>query len=221
MPACFEEETNATKSVGFKPTITIVRFHDLGSADTQWLSVPERKKLLLDARVQAKAWAKKGYDFLLTESFHSASDSAQDKIEAYCQLPQDDYSRGLERYVCREHGLRRDALKKGAVRAIVGEGKKLRGKGLTEEEVETQLADIARRLSLCATRFAHRMGAADAKVIREGEDGSKVNKLLVERSFNGLDKDLKVSQHSEIQEPTLMALHIQQQKQIYIHHGAA
>mgnify|MGYP005862961143 CR=1 FL=1 len=208
------------KGVSFKPTITIVRFHDLSSVETRWLSIPERKQLIAEARVQAKDWANKGYGFLLNESFHTASDSTQEKVDAYCQLPGGDYCRGLERHVCREHGLRRDALKKGAVRVIVAEGKKLRERGLSNEAVEKQLADIAGRLSLCATRFAMRLGAADELAALVGEDGSKINRILVERSFNQVDK-LGQSQHSNVGETSLVALGAQHEQTIYLHHRAA
>lgn len=175
---------NVLKSVTFKETTTIVRFHESVGDFQKWHSIPDRKRFILEARDQTRAWIDKGgYDFLLKDTFHDASElSAQEKMNAYAQLPGDDYCRGLERHVCREHGLKRDSFKKGAVRAIVNEGRKRKERGMPEAQAWMQLGEISRKLSFLATRFARRTGAADALVARQGEDASTVQQLQREET---------------------------------------
>ena len=176
------------KTVSFKPTITIVKFHDFGS-EHNWLSVPERKQFIVDARNQSKEWATLGYDFLLKDTFHDKSEqSAQDKVDAYAQLPGDAYCRGLERFVCREHGLKRESFKRGAIRHVVAEGRKCRELGIPNDVAWEELGKISRKISSFATRFAIRIGRADELAVFCGEDGSKVKKLLEEEAVNNAPK---------------------------------
>jgi hypothetical protein len=184
--------THAKKSVSFQETITIVRFHNLGG-EPSWHTLEDRKRFLLQARMEADAWISKGcYDFLLKDTFHDTSDfSAQEKMDAYAQLPGDDYCRGLERHVCREHGMKRDGFKKGAIRAIVNEGRKRKERGMGVDQSWYQLGEISRLLSKHATIFARRVGAADALVVREGEDKSKVLKLQQQENHDAVDKPVE------------------------------
>lgn len=175
-----ELERAVTKCVTFQPTTTIVRFYDYTTADEKWHSIPDRKRFIVQARDEATRWIGKGcYEFLLKDALQDASEeSAQAKMDAYAQLPGEDYCRGLERHVCREHGLMRDSFKKGAIRAIVNEGK--RRSGMPQNQCWPQLGEISRKLSFGATRFARRVGAADELAARLGEDASKVQRLRTE-----------------------------------------
>jgi hypothetical protein len=175
-----ELERAGTKCVTFQPTTTIVRFHEFTSTDERWHSILDRKRSIVQARDEAKRWIDKGcYEFLLKDALRDASEAlAQAKMNAYTQLPREDYCRGLERYVCREHGLMRDSFQKGAVRAIVNEGRKRRG--MPQDQRWHQLGRISRKLSFVATRFARRVGAADELVARMGEDASKAQRLQTE-----------------------------------------
>jgi hypothetical protein len=174
------EKAVTKKCVTFQPTTTIVRFHDFTTADERWHSIPDRKRFVVQARDEARRWTDKGcYEFLLKDALNDASEeSAQAKMDAYAQLPDEDYCRGLERHVCREHGFMRDSFKKGAIRAIVNEGRKRRG--MPQNQCWYQLGEISRTLSSGATRFARRVGAADELVARLGEDASKVRRLRTE-----------------------------------------
>lgn len=167
-------EKKEKKSVSFQERITIVRFHDFGV--NTWTNLEDRKRYILEARLETMSWIQKGcYGFLLRDTFNDPSDaSAQEKMDAYAQLPGQHYCRGLERHVCREHGLKRDSFKKGAIRTIVNEGRKRRERGMPLEESWMQLGQISRKLSFLATRFAHLVGVADERVVRFGEDPSKV-----------------------------------------------
>lgn len=177
------------KTVSFQETTTIVRFPDMGG-EPSWHTMEDRKAFILQARMETNAWINKGrYGFLLQDSFFDSSEaSVQEKMDAYAQLPGEDYCRGLERHVCREHGLKRDGFKKGAIRAIVNEGRKRKERGMPIEQAWMQLGEISRHLSAQATRFARRVGAADELVVKEGEDASKVLKLHEEAMQDAMEK---------------------------------
>ncbi|CAB9510737.1 expressed unknown protein [Seminavis robusta] len=189
-----------SKFVTFQPTITIVRFHELRTAAERWHSIPDRRRFIQQAREEAQHWIDKGcYEFLLKDSFHEGSDElAQARMNAYAQLPGEDYCRGLERHVCREHGLKRDSFKKGAIRAIVNEGRKRRDAGMPLDKSWYQLGEISRKLSFLAARFARRVGTADEIVVRLGEDASKVDRLRMDA-----DPIQKLRQHREYEDPAL------------------
>ena len=174
-----ETTRSLRKRVTFQPTTTIVRFHQTvdNEGTDRWITTAERAQFVLDARQETKAWIAKGCTFLLQGVFHDTSDIAQEKITACTQLPGNGYCRGLERYVCREHGLTRDSFQKGALRTIVAEWKKRKGV-LSDDESWQEVGDLSRRLTSFATVFARRVGAADELAARFGEDPSKARYLL-------------------------------------------
>jgi len=181
------------RRVSFQNTITIVKFHDSCCSEDKWLSLADRKVFMTEARDQSQDWPTKGYAFLVQNIFHENSETvAQEKLNAFTQLPGDDYCRGLERYACREHGIKRESFKKGAIRLVVAEGKKrqqaqLEGHMSCEQSWD-EVGAIAAKVSNWATRFARRLGAADAMVALEGEDGSKVETLLAEETLTNAPK---------------------------------
>lgn len=193
-------EKKEKKSVSFQETITIVRFHDFGV--NTWTNLEDRKRYILEARLETMAWVQKGcYGFLLRDTFNDPSDaSAQEKMDAYAQLPGQDYCRGLERHVCREHGLKRDSFKKGAIRAIVNEGRKRQERGMPLEQSWMQLGLISRKLSYSATRFAHLVGLADERVVRFGEDASKVMMLHRQEMAHTVEKATPATPPCPVQE---------------------
>jgi hypothetical protein len=65
-----------------------------------------------------------------------------------------------------------------------------------------------------------RLGAADELAALVGEDGSKIKRILVERSFNQVDK-LGQLRHADACETSLVALGAQREQTIYLHHRAA
>ena len=182
------ETTGATrKRVSFQPTTTIVRFHQtVDNGGDRWITTAERAQFVLDARLETKAWIEQGCTFLLQGVFHDTSDVAQEKIIACTQLPGRGYCRGLERYVCREHGLTRDSFQKGALRTIVAEWKKRKGV-LSDDECWKEVGDLSRRLTSFAAVFASRVGAADALAARHGEDPSKA-KYLLQANFEAVQE---------------------------------
>ena len=172
------------KRVTFQPTTTIIRFHTIDNGEDRWVSTAERAQFVLDARQETKAWIAQGCTHLLKGIFHDTSDAAEEKIMACTQLPGRGYCRGLERYVCKEHGLTRDSFQRGALRTIVAESKKRKLSGVAASSDDAineswqQLGDLSRRLTSFATLFAQRIGAADEAVVRYGEDPSKARKIL-------------------------------------------
>ena len=168
-----------SKRVSFKPTTTIVRFQDSVGADDRWTSTAERKQFVVNARNETKACIEKGCTSLLQGVFHDTSEAAQEKITACTQLPWDGgYCRGLEPYVCREHGLTRESFQKGALRTTMAEWKRRKASGMSHDDSWREVGDISRRLTSFATLFARRVGAADELAARHGEDPSKARKLL-------------------------------------------
>lgn len=174
------------KTVSFKPTITIVKFHDDSSSESRWYTVAERKRLICEARDQSKAWLNTGYNFLLKNTYKDPCHDAQNKLDAYSQLDGGDYCRGLERHVCKQHGALRDAFKKGAVKAVVARQKRLREAGASPEEMSQNLAEYTARITSPAAVFAQRLGNADEMVVRQGEDASKVRQIFANESGTSL-----------------------------------
>lgn len=176
-----------TKTVSFQESTTIRKLKDL-DAEPSWHTLEDRKRFIMEARIETNAWInKRCYQFLLKDTFHhdpdcseSQATEVQEKLNAYTQLPGDNYCRGLERHVCREHGLKRDGMKKGAIRTIVNESRKRKERDMPIDQAWMQLGEISRHLTRHATRFARHVGAADELATRQGEDVSKVNKLRSE-----------------------------------------
>lgn len=164
-------ETNKRnmKTVSFADDITRVNLFTAEEAESPlWLSSQELQDLREKVREDAEDLKTKGYGILLKNGFDEGDLRAQKHINAFSQLPGVDYPRGTEVYLSNQHRDEVDRVHSKLVKSVLS-----RQRGHPD-----RLRNISRKHSRGSRIFARRLGIADQRAVREGDDLFKAQAMV-------------------------------------------
>jgi hypothetical protein len=173
-------ETAAKKSVRFAENNELFQLVDEYEVvpDEIWFSSEDYVLIKSRTRAESKEWRKLGHSVLLSDTFETPRQDAQEYITAFCQLEGELSRRGLERHLSRQHGEERSELKDRARQSVLIHQRRLNRQGLCLADVIDQLAYIYRDMTRPAKTFARRLGKADELVACVGEDNTAARIIL-------------------------------------------
>ena len=147
-----------------------------------WYKREDYKEWKQSSRTDARAWRQKGYGILLEDCFEQqASRNVQKYITAFAQLNDEDYLRGVERYLNKKHDMERTSAKQRAIQGVLVHQRRLQKRGdYAADELAEELAFLLQEYSRPARRFASRIGKADEIVAQQGEKPEAAKQLIVE-----------------------------------------
>ena len=149
-----------------------------------WYTQEDFREWKRSSRNIAKSWREKGFGVLLDDTFERPSSDAQKQITAFVRLDDENYVRGMERYLNQEHDEERTAMKERAMDGFLRYQRRFQRRGdCCPEESAEHLSLFLQDCSHGARRFAERMGVADAIVAREGENPNEACHLLADMAF--------------------------------------
>ncbi|CAB9503577.1 expressed unknown protein [Seminavis robusta] len=170
----FNDECNQIVEV--QSVITV----EEGIVEKLWYQPWEHKENKRAIKRDARQWRKSGLGILLRDTFGNPNPQhTQTCLDAFVQLADADYVRGIERHLSQQHDEMRVERKRFFVQDVVEQARYLQAHpNLTEDEKLTKLAEFSTLQSKCAEVFAHRIGKADERVVRKGEDPKAASKLV-------------------------------------------
>lgn len=185
-------KATSTKIKGSKRSISIdedknqVFEYDAPDAELEVLFFTADEFILMKAksREEARAWRRKGLGVLLKESFDMSYSDTQLFLNAFTQLDEDLYRRGLERHLSRQLAEERSDRKDCARQAVFIQQEELQRQGMKRNEILQRIADVYQDQSRQAKVFARKIAIADEHVVVNGEDSS-VAARIVEKSKSG------------------------------------
>lgn len=157
------------KAVSFADDIVSVKLFKAEEAVSPlWLSSQELQDLREKAKEDAEVLKTKGYGILLKNGFDEGDKRAQKHINAFSQLPGVDCPRGTEVYLSKQHRDEVDRTHSKVVKRVV-----TRQRGTPD-----RLRNISRKQSRGSRIFARRLGIADQRAVREGDDLCKAQAMV-------------------------------------------
>jgi hypothetical protein len=179
MTALRRQRSNRQKDHGTKKSVrfvedcvtrTIVLEVDEEADSQRALDPSELTERKEGRRTVAEGCRHNGYGILLMDSFKDPVAHVQKHINAFVQLPEQYYARGLERWVSRKHDMERKAIKSQCIQNLLAEQDNLLYTGgCSDAELWKRMGAVSREGSRSARRFARRIGKADELVVREGD----------------------------------------------------
>ncbi|CAB9520105.1 hypothetical protein SEMRO_1074_G238260.1 [Seminavis robusta] len=145
--------------------------------DELWYNREDYKSWKVETRRNARVWMRQGYGELLEGTFEKPTRDAQRRMNAISQqLGDAGCFRGIERSLNENHDDERASASLHAIEGLVDHQSRMKQHGdCTDEELAQELSEFLQRHSQSASRFARRMGKADARVVGlgDGEDTSR------------------------------------------------
>jgi hypothetical protein len=192
--AAAKEEPSCSKQAAKKKSVTfveekntILEFDSIDREDTElvtslWHQPWEMHGSKEIMKSRARQWRKTGLGILLDDVFDDPEHGpllTQKRLNAFVQLPDELYMRGVERYLSRKHDQERTARKRSIVRDVVVQAESLKGvKNMPLKERQTVLALFAKQYSRDAELYARRIAKADEVCLLKGEDPSQAEMLV-------------------------------------------
>jgi hypothetical protein len=171
--------------VRFLDTHTVVEVESVLNAEEEiveklWYQPHELKIQKALLKQDAREWRKTGLGILLQDAFVNPDPKkGQAQLNAFAQLGDTEYARGIERYLCRAHDEQRVERKRDFIQDVLEQWRYLDSlKQFTTEEKMVKLAEFSALQSKCAEVFARRMGTADETAVTKGEDTKAAQKLV-------------------------------------------
>jgi len=151
-----------------------------GIAEKLWYQPWERKEHKRAIKRDAREWRQTGLGILLHDTFVNPNPKeTQCCLNAFVQLADEAYSRGIERYLSQQHDEQRVERKRNFVQDVLEQARYLDSlRNVSEDEKRDKLAEFSALQSKCAEVFARRIGKADETVVLKGEDPSAAAKLV-------------------------------------------
>ena len=143
-----------------------------------WYQAGQYAEMKARSRSDAREARKLGIGCLLSCTFDSPRPDAQVTINAFVRYGEHETRRGLERFLCRDHGDERVDGKDRARSSVIVHQRRLKKESLSEDDVALTLAAIYGEAVYNASVFARRLGMADALVVKEGEDSSMAEEYM-------------------------------------------
>ena len=161
---------------------SVVEFEE-GIVEKLWYQDWERKEHKRAIQREAREWRKTGLGILLRDTFVNPNPKqTQSCLNAFTRLADNDYCRGIERYLSQQHDAQRHERKTHFIQDVVEQARYLQSlkdrNYLTDEEAREKLAEFSALQSKCAEVFARRIAKADETVVKQGEDPSGAAKLV-------------------------------------------
>jgi hypothetical protein len=187
----FNDECNQVLEIQSVMTI------EEGIVEKLWYSPSYHKENKQAIRDEAREWRKTGLGILLQDTFVSPNAPlAQHCLNAFAQLAEGEYMRGIERHLCREHDEQRVKRRRNFVQDVLEQARYLESHPfLSEDEKRTKLAEFSALQSKCAEVFARRLGKADETAILQGENPKFAARLASKLAGN----EMRRSRSYEVQ----------------------
>ena len=164
-----------TKRVRFAVENIIISFDEEVQKE-QWYSREDYTEWKRSFRQEARSFRHLGYGVLLKRSFEKPPPDVQHHITAFAQLDGDNYLRGIERYLNKQHDTERVGLKQRSIHGLLRHQRKMKSR-LSPEDLAEELSFLEQEYSRPARRFARRIGIADEVVMRIGENPQKAQQI--------------------------------------------
>jgi hypothetical protein len=114
----------------------------------------------------------------LKRFFEKPSKDVQQRVNAFAQLDNEYYSRGIERYLNKHHDRERVVLKQRSIQGVLSHQRNMKLQGrLSPIELADELSILEHEYSVFARKFARHTGIADELVVNQGEDPRKARQL--------------------------------------------
>ena len=176
-----------------------------GIVEKLWYQPWERKEAKRAIKRDAQEWRKTGLGLLLHDTFADPNPKkTQSCLNAFVQLADAEYVRGIERHLSQKHYEQRMERKTNFVSDVLEQAYYLSTlKHLSEDEKRERLAEFSALQSKCAEVFARRLGRADETAALKGEDPASAAKL-VSKLFRREMRRCRSVEHPQA-EPMVMA----------------
>lgn len=145
-----------------------------------WYQPWERNEHKLAIKRDAQEWRKTDLGLLLHDVYVDPNPrKTQSCLNAFAQLADDDYARGIERHLSQPHYQQRTERKQNFVQDVLDQAYYLSTlKHLSDDAKRERLAEFSSLQSKCAEVFARRLGRADAAAVLKGENPASATKLV-------------------------------------------
>lgn len=186
-----------------------IELGNFGMIETLWFQPWEMQACKDELKARARQWRSMGYGILLRDTFDDIAQTnpllSQKRLTAFCQMSDEEYNRGIERYLSKQLDSIRSTTKRQVIRSVVEHSEYLKTlSGTGPQERENILALFARHQSRNAEQFARRIAKADEMVAIHGENQESSEKML--RMLAQEQKMMKSSITNEnTKTPTAMA----------------
>ena len=182
-----------TKKVRFadKPKVSMFYKDD----SVAWFSSRSIRKTKEQYFKEGKTWQQKGYEVLMEDFFQNP---IQANLDAFTQLPDEDYLRGAETYLCDAVSRERHAMKSRTLQAVIDREIELKLEGKkTANEVAEELRLVSEKHSACARAFAQKIAKADElAATEENQDAYAAHDLVRRLSGKALKSSISASVYS-------------------------
>jgi len=166
-------------------SVALISYSDVPE-NPLWLVPDEYVALKTQIREDADALKPKGYHLLLKDCFDEVNKQrAQKHIDAFAQLPGFHCGRGCEMYLSRQHRESRDFNYVSLSTAVLHRQRVLKSKQAGPDFLADKLRSVSRKHSRSSRIFARRLGLADQRAARDGDDLVKAVDIVRELNFNG------------------------------------
>jgi hypothetical protein len=180
-------DDNATTVIGSKRCVrftgeTSYRASVTSAGEEIDLCCPSTEDHRCRVRVEAELLKPKGFGVLLKNCFVEKDKTSQKHINAFSQLPGNDYPRGLEVYLSRQHRETLDDIHRKVIQGVLRRQRTLTEADTPYDVICEKLRSISKKHSRSSRIFARRLGLADARAVREGDD--HINAFMLVKELN-------------------------------------
>jgi hypothetical protein len=162
----FNDERNQV--VEIQTVITL----EEGIVEKLWYQPWEHQENKRTMKEEAREWRKTGLGILLRDVFASPNESRTQRcLNAFAQLADGEYARGIERHLSQQHDRQRVQGRRNFIQDVLEQARYLESHPfLSEDEKSNKLAEFSALQSKCSEVFARRLGKADEAAALQGED---------------------------------------------------
>jgi hypothetical protein len=171
-----------------------------GIVEKLWYQSWEHKDNKRAIKEEAHVWRKTGMGILLRDTFASTNASKTQRcLNAFVQLADGDYVRGIERHLSQQHDQQRVQGKRNFVQNVLEQARYLESHPfLTDDEKRNKLAQFSALQSKVSEVFARRLGKADETVALQGEDPKAAAKLVSKLFRNEMRRTRSLEEHANV-----------------------
>ena len=164
------EDNRQGKRVRFNGNDSIVVF-EAGEAESPlWLAQEEYDDFRQKVQEEADSLKPKGYSILLKNGFDESFALSQKYLNAFAKLPEEHCLRGSEVYISKQHRENRDQILRKLSKAVLRRQHLLLENETPADELAEKLRSISKKNSRGSRIFARRIGLADQRAVKEGDD---------------------------------------------------
>ena len=165
------------KIVRFAEENSVIVFTSEEAESPLWRESGDSQASRKSVRDEADVLKPKGYGSLLKRCFDPGP-NVQRQINALAQLPDTDCPRGSEQYLSRQHAEECDWIKSKVRVAVLTRQRVLLKKKMSADDISEKLRSVSKKHSRASRIFARRLGIADERAVKEGDDPKKARALV-------------------------------------------